>query len=268
MKINVHGNLKFITFDHISNTDLVNHAFTTRCGGVSSGNFSTLNLGLSRDDNKRDVLENYKIIAKSVGFDIENIVFSNQIHADHVHVATEIDRGNGILRKSTIFDTDAFITNTKNVVLQTFHADCVPVFLLDPVKKVAGVVHAGWKGTLIEISSVTVKKMMDVFDTNPKDVLAGIGPSIGPTAFEVDEDVMLQFENRNSEFKKFIKASENNKYFIDLWEINKYSLINAGVQVENIEISGLCTFSDKDMFYSHRAMGDDRGTMSAFIELK
>ncbi|MCL2852253.1 MAG: polyphenol oxidase family protein, partial [Defluviitaleaceae bacterium] len=195
MKINRCGELQYITFDNISDTGFVNHAFSTRLGGVSLGCFSSLNLGLNRGDEREHVLENYRRLSDAAGFDWRNVVFSNQTHDVNVHRATADDRGNGILRASTVKDTDAFVTNAENVVLQTFHADCVPVFLADPVRRAVGLVHAGWLGTLCEIARVTVERIAAEFGTDPADIVAAIGPSIGPDSFEVDNDVADRFRD-------------------------------------------------------------------------
>jgi len=236
-------------------------------GGVSCGQFASLNFGFSKGDVRDSVLENYHLMGEAVGFDWRNTVFSNQVHKTNVHQATESDRGNGILRNSTIKDTDAFITSRENIVLQTFHADCVPVFVVDPVRRAVGLAHAGWMGTLAEIARVTVERMMEAFGTNPLDVVAGIGPSIGPNHFEVDADVADRFCDELPFSVEFIKPA-GSKYLIDLWAINRRSLENAGLVPENIEVAGMCTYEHPDMFYSHRVMGKDRGTMAAFIEIK
>ncbi|MCL2674810.1 MAG: peptidoglycan editing factor PgeF [Defluviitaleaceae bacterium] len=267
MKINRHGELQYITFDNITNTGFVNHAFSTRLGGVSHEQFASLNFGFAKGDNRDAVFENYRLMGEAVGFDWRNIVFSNQVHKTNVHIATESNRGSGIVYDSTVRDTDAFITNCENVVLQTFHADCVPIFFADPVRRAIGVAHAGWMGTLAEIGRVTVERMSAAFGTNPADILVGIGPSIGPNHFEVDADVADKFLSELPFSEEFIKPAAN-KYLIDLWAINRRSLENAGVRPENIEVAELCTYENPELFYSHRVMGFDRGTMAAFIEIK
>jgi len=267
MKINRHGELQYITFDNITDTGFVNHAFSTRVGGVSQNQFTSLNFGFAKGDNREAVLENYHLMGEAAGFDWRNIVFSNQVHKTNVHIATESDRGSGILYDSKVRDTDAFITNCENVVLQTFYADCVPLFFADPIKRVVGAAHAGWMGTLAEIGRITVESMTAVFGTNPADIMAGIGPSIGPNHFEVHSDVADKFFIELPFSAEFIKPV-GHKYLIDLWAINRRTLENVGVPSENIEVAGLCTYEHPELFYSHRAMGFDRGTMAAFIEIK
>ena len=267
MKINRHGELQYITFDNIQATGFVNHAFSTRLGGVSQGRFESLNLGLNRGDARENVLENYCRLAEAVGFDWKNCVFSNQTHETNVHRATAADRGNGILRESIIKNTDAFVADAENVVLQTFHADCVPVFLVDPVRRAVGLAHAGWMGTLLEIARVTVERMVAEFGTDPTELVAAIGPSIGPDSFEVEADVADRFRDELP-FSAELTRKVGDKYLIDLWAINRRSLENSGVLPVNIEEARLCTYQRPELFYSHRLMGTDRGTMAAFIEIK
>ncbi|MCL2617802.1 MAG: peptidoglycan editing factor PgeF [Defluviitaleaceae bacterium] len=268
MKINDCNGLKYVTFDNISATGLVNHAFSTRVGGVSEGCFDSLNLGLSRGDVREHVQENYRRISRAVGFNWNNAVFSNQSHEINVHRATAQDRGNGVTRPTTVRDTDGFVTNVENVVLQTFHADCVPVFLVDPVRRAAGLAHAGWKGTLREVAAVTLRRMTAEFGTDPADVLAGLGPGVGPEYFLVDADVAERFHTELP-FSAEFTIQHADKLTIDLWKVNRRSLENAGVKPSNIEDSGLCTYTRADLFYSHRRMGaTDRGAMAAFIEIR
>ncbi|MCL2616409.1 MAG: peptidoglycan editing factor PgeF [Defluviitaleaceae bacterium] len=271
MKINQHNDLHYVTLENIAATGFVNHAFSTRLGGVSRGKFAELNLGLARGDERERVMENYSRLAESVGFDWRNTIFSNQVHGIKVHRATIEDRGSGILRPSTVKDTDAFVTNAENVVLQTYHADCVPVFLADPVRRAVGLAHSGWMGTLREIARVTVERMAGEFGTGPADIIAGIGPSIGPNSFEVHADVADRFRDElpfSQEFITPVERAGDQKFLVNLWAINRRSLENAGVSPANIEEAGLCTYERPDMFYSHRLTGADRGTMAAFIEIK
>jgi len=245
----------------------VNHAFSTRLGGVSQGSFASLNLGLKRGDEHEHVIENYRRMGKAVGFEPGNVVFSNQIHGTGVHRAYAEDRGNGFTRPATIRDMDAFVTNVENVVLQTFHADCVPVFLVDPVRRAVGLAHAGWVGTLQEVAVVTVRRMVAEFGTDPADIVAGIGPSIGPDSFEVGADVADRFR-AELPFSVEFTRTRGEKYLIDLWAVNRRSLEASGLAPQNIEEARLCTYANPEMFYSHRLVGTDRGTMAAFIEIK
>lgn len=257
----------YYTIPSFEQTGLVKHAFSSRKGGISSGSYSSLNLGFNTKDDRENIVENYKIICKALEINPENLVLSNQIHEDGIAVVNSSDRGKGIWRDSDINGVDGLITNDKEVALVTFYADCVPLFFLDPVKKVIGLSHAGWRGTVLEIGKKTIEKMTNQFQCNPKDVLVGIGPSIGHCCFEVDENVVIEFQKNIQNIQDAITAKQNNKYHIDLWAVNKKSLMEAGVPENNITISSLCTVCNQQEFFSHRGQNGIRGTLAAVMEL-
>lgn len=268
MKLNILGNLKFYTFESFEKTNLVNHCFSTRHGGVSSGFCKSMNLSF-KNDKKENVIQNFKIICNAIGCDYKNVVFSNQVHKDKIHIVTNKDRGKGLLKESDIKEIDALITNENDIVLTTFYADCVPVYFLDPNKKVVAIAHSGWKGTLQNIAVKTILKMKKIFYTNVEDILVGIGPSICKSCFQVDEDLVNKFCYKFDFAKKYIIKDEKlNKYKIDLQSIIKKNLILIGVNKQNIELSNICTMCNKKDFFSHRVMGIERGSLAGLISLK
>lgn len=259
---------QYYVFESFEKTGLVNHCFSTRKGGVSKGCFESLNLSF-RNDKKENVIENYRLLCEAIGCDYNNTVFSNQIHEDNLYEAKNDDRGKGLLKESDIIGYDGLYTNNKNIVLTTFYADCVPLFFLDVSKKVIAISHSGWKGTVKKIGAKTVDTLKKRYNSLEDDIIAGIGPSIGLCCFEVDKPVADVFLEKLPFCKKFIIKEENkNKYRIDLQSINKQILINAGLKEKNIEVADLCTKCMSDIFYSHRVMGDERGSMAALMELK
>ncbi len=260
--------LDIIQFDNINATNLVKHCFTTRHGGVSEGYFGTMNMGFTRGEARAVVLKNYEILGDAVGFTKENYVTTQQTHTTNVHVVTKEDVGMGVLRERTYSDVDALITNVPNIPLVIFGADCVPVFLVDTKNKAIGVAHSGWMGTGHRMAEVALLAMMQEFGTNPKDVVAAIGPSIGKCCFQVDDPVVNLFR-KNIEFADeiiFDDPSEEGKYRMDLWECNRRFLADMGVP--NIEVAEICTMCDTERFYSHRVMKDNRGVMAGIMELK
>ena len=254
----------FFTFNNLTQNG-IKHLFSTRIGGVSKGKFASMNLSFSRDDAK-SVSENFKRIAQ-LGFPLGKMVLSNQIHESKVKRVFDSDCGKGILIKSDIIGVDGLMTNEQGVVLVTFYADCVPLYFYDPEKKAIALSHAGWRGTLAEIGKGTIEQMEIEFGSNPSDILIGIGASICKDCFEVGSEVADAFMEKLSYSSDFIKQSQSNddKFFIDVRGINKQALINAGVLERNIEISDICTKTNPDTFYSHRAMGIERGSMAAFL---
>ncbi len=262
------GNLVYFTFENFDNTGIVSHCFSTRLGGVSEGVFESMNLHF-RGDNPKNVIENYKIICSAIGIDYKNIVFSKQIHNDTIYTVSKEDRGKGLLRESDIDDADGLITNEKEVALATFYADCVPVYFLDPVLKVIAMVHSGWRGTVKQIAAKAVLKMEKDYGSERKNILAGIGPSIKKCCFEVEYPVVAEFEkniNFSSEFI-FKDNEKKGKYKIDLQGIIQETLISVGILRRNIENANICTKCNPELFFSHRYMGDERGSLAGIISL-
>lgn len=267
MKIEKKENLEYITFDNLTETGMVRHCFTTRHGGVSTEHWATMNMGLSRGENMETVRRNYRILADAVGFTMDNFVTSQQTHTTNVRQVMAEDKGKGVWTERGYTDVDGLITNEKNIPLVIFGADCVPVFLLDRKNKAIGVAHCGWMGTGKRMAERILQEMMQVFGTDPADVIAAIGPSIGKCCFQVDAPVVNLFKENIpwAEDIIFDDPSAEGKFKIDLWETNRRLLAEMGVK--DIEISGLCTKCDQVRFYSHRGMGEKRGVMAGVMEL-
>lgn len=247
-------------FKHLADTGLVNHCFSSRIGGVSKHPFNTLNLAYHMGDEKLIVDENFKRIKKAVGFGKKKIVLTKQIHENKVENldhTCEVSSG-----------TDGLITSNQDLILTSYFADCVPLFILDPVKKVIANSHAGWRGTSLNIANATVKRLIADYDSNPSDLLIGIGPSISQKHFEVGHEVAETFLDKLPQLRSFMEKKSCGKWHLDLWAMNKQLFIEAGVKESNVQISKLCTFSDPEHFYSHRRDGTARGNMAAMISLK
>jgi len=150
-----------------------------------------------------------------------------------------------------------------------FCADCIPVLLYDPVRRVAAAIHAGWRGTAAGVVDRTVERMSLAFGCRPENIRAAIGPGIGPDCFETHEDVPnAMMATVSSPALHFIKVKENGKFAVDLKGINAMRLELAGLLRENIAVCGECTACLGDKYWSHRAMGSERGSMAAMIELQ
>lgn len=258
----------YITFPLLDKTEIVNHAFTTRLGGVSEGMYAKMNMSFSNGDKRENVLTNYRRICSAVNIDINKLVLSQQTHTNNVRIVTEQDIGKGIFKERDYTDVDGLITNIPGVALVTQYADCTPLLFCDPVKKVVATSHAGWRGTVSEIGKVTVEKMQQHFGCNPKDIIAAIGPSIGVCCYEVDDLVYTPLSKIDYlDIEKIITKKENGKYMLNLWETNRQILINAGVKAENIDVTDLCTNCHPDIFHSHRFTGGKRGNLAAIISL-
>ncbi|NYB74785.1 peptidoglycan editing factor PgeF [Sedimentibacter hydroxybenzoicus DSM 7310] len=267
--INEIQDFKYITFPSFEEYDDIFHCFTTRAGGVSEGSFASMNIGFSTGDNDENVKRNIEIMAERLNLNVDDIVETHQTHTNNIMYVTEEHKGRifteGI--ENNIKNIDGIYTDKTNLTLMSFHADCTPVFLYDPIKKVIGLAHAGWRGTVQNIGGVMVKAFINDFNSDPKDIKAAIGPSLCKECFEVDEDVKDLFVATDESFMDFMDT-KGIKYYFNLWEINKYLLLKEGLRGENIEISGICTKCRNDLLFSHRGQGGKRGLMTGLLMMK
>ena len=170
VNINQKNRVCYLTFPALEQTGMVSHAFSTRIGGVSEGIFSTMNFGFTRGDNPAHVLENYQRMANVLDVDMEKMVLSYQTHTTNVRRVTEEDLGKGVVYPRDYRDVDGLITDIPGVTLVTFYADCVPLYLLDPVHCAIGLSHSGWRGTVHRMGKATLDEMEKAFGTNASDV--------------------------------------------------------------------------------------------------
>ena len=269
MTLNSPASVPYLTYNSLSEINFINHAFSTRLGGVSVGEFTSMNMAFNRGDNPESVTENYKRICKSAGFDFDSLTASAQDHNTFVRAVTSENKGVGIYKPRDLHSVDALITNEKGVTLVTYYADCTPLFFVDTKQKAIGLAHAGWRGTVGRIGEKVVKKMTELYGTNPADIIAAIGPAISVCCYEVDKPCADNFYALSDlDSSRFVFPKENGKYMIDLLETNKQILISAGVKNENITVSDVCTNCNSELLWSHRATKGKRGTMSAFMCIK
>jgi YfiH family protein len=236
------------------------HAVTTKL--VSEP--YAFSLALHTGEDESSIIGNRKKISSLLGLD-DNLYFvvANQTHSDHIEIITEEETKGWESLEGAVADCDALITNKKGIVLTILTADCVPVLMLDPQKEVVAAVHAGWKGTKAGIVSKTVKKMQERYGCDPKDIIAGIAPSIGRCCYEVGEDVAEGFFDIP---KGFDKAGD--KYMLDLPLLNKQQLLDIGIKEENIEMSGVCTACEVEKFFSYRKEQGCSGRFMSMIGLQ
>lgn len=258
------GDVLYLVYPLLEKTGIVNHGFSTRLGGVSRGACATMNISTTRGDDPEAVEENKNRIAKAIGVKPENMTFTHQTHTTNVTVVRPEDRG------KRFPETDGMVTDVPGICLVTFYADCVPLYFVDPVKKAIGLSHSGWRGTVNKMGKVTVEKMAEVFGSAPEDIIAAIGPSICRDCYEVSEDVISVFREKFApEFwDRLFYRKENGKYQLDLWAANLEVLKEAGVKEEHIAVTNVCTHCNPDLLFSHRATGEKRGNLSAFLALK
>ena len=257
--------LRFPEFEEIP---WIRHGFSTRIGGVSKGIFDSMNLSFGRGDSDENVRENFTRFCAALDIDPKTLVLSSQDHHTNVLRVSSEDCGKGIWREKEYESVDGLITDEPGVALVTFYADCVPLYFVDPVHRAIGLSHAGWRGTVAEMGRKTIECMTHEFGSNPADMLAAIGPSIGPCCYEVDDVVIdavkaLQLPHQETCFVE----KGNGKYLLNLWEVNVQILIRAGIPEKSITVASLCTCCEHETLISHRATGGQRGGMAAILSI-
>jgi YfiH family protein len=258
MHIHTSGEIRFLQSKHFDKT--IRHAIFTRQGGVSPDPWAELNLGSTVGDDPLRVQKNHQLALAAVGCNPASIFDVWQVHGINVVVA-ESPRS----ITSPHLEADAILTNKPGITLMMRFADCVPILLHDPVRKVVGIAHAGWMGTVKGTVRQAVEAMQSQFGSIPAEILAMIGPSIGPDHYEVGPDVAHQVKEsfgRNS--IKLLSAIADRITF-DLWEANRLLLEQAGVV--QIEIAGVCTACHIRDWYSHRAEKGCTGRFGAIMAL-
>lgn len=260
----------YLEYPMLKNTRIVRHGFSTRLGGVSEGYYASMNLSFDRGDRKEAVAENFRRIGEALGVRCEDMVLSRQTHTTNVRIVTDADRGKGITRERDYTDVDGLVTNVPGICLVTSYADCVPLFFVDPVKKVIGLSHSGWRGTVGKISRKTVELMHERFGSDPADILAAVGPSVCMDCYEVSSDVIEKFKEAFPEncWEQLFYEKPDGKYQLDLWKANELIFLESGILPEHIAVTNVCTHCNSDILYSHRAAGDKRGNLCAFLALK
>ena len=260
MNIKEVNHIQYLQFSNLSEFKNITHFSTTRLGGKSEGKLSSFNLGYTVNDNPMVVTSNLDALANLFGFERSQMVSPKQTHSKNIGIVKSIH---------DIFpDTDALVTNIPGICIFVRTADCVPVLLYDTVQKAAATIHSGWKSTIQEISKHTIEIMQKEFGTNPKDIVAGIGPSIGPEVYEVGPEVIELFEKQfgTNHIIKPIKNSD--KGLLNLWEANRQILMTCGVPENHIEVAEICTYSNSELFYSARRDGVKTGRLATGIMIK
>jgi polyphenol oxidase len=272
--------VSFLAFPKLSGLSGILHGVFTRKNGKSKGPFQSLNVSFGVGDNDQTVLENRKIISRC--FNGNDLVFLDQVHGTRIIAYSNehhfykvldtkdcfIDEYSETLSDQTDiygiesehrFEADAIVTDIPGKLLVIQVADCQSVLIYDPVQKVAANVHSGWRGSINNIIGCTLKVMENSFGCRTRDIVAGIGPSLGPCCAE--------FVNYKNEIPEpFWKYKNDNNYF-DFWSISRDQLCEAGVLLENVDLSQMCTKCDLERFFSYRGEGTT-GRFAALIGIK
>jgi len=259
-----------LQFNRLGGDCNIFHFVTTRHGGTGIGEYTSFNLGEFCGDNPKVVSENRKRLCSIAGIPEENLLVPYQTHGDVVRI---IDLETMALpkaeREDILHGVDALVTNLPDICIAVTTADCVPILLYAPDKKVIAAVHAGWRGTVQRIVEKTVALMVDNYGASPSTILSGIAPSISQAAFEVGNEVVEEFEKAGFDISSICKQNKNSgKAHLDLQEANRLQLLNSGLKPENIEMANLCTYTDNNDFFSARRQGIKSGRILSGIMIK
>jgi YfiH family protein len=246
-------NLVTISFSIFNQVQGVVCAFSTRKaeGAISAGPFAQLNLGNHKFDKKENIEYNRSLFFKHHHVEPQTVVFPGQIHSANIRFVNQP----GIYP-----DTDALVTDKRNLFLTVQTADCFPVFLVEPQKRVIALIHAGWRGLVQDIVRHTIELMTTNLAVNPQMILAAIGPGLQAECFEVNADVYQKFPEK---FR--FSHRENSKRYIDLSGFIKEELMTYGVRNDFIEVSDQCSMCREDLFFSYRRDGEKSGRMMGIL---
>ncbi|MFI3237148.1 MAG: peptidoglycan editing factor PgeF [Lachnospiraceae bacterium] len=275
MELEQLGDVPVFVYPKFKEIKGINHCFTTRHGGVSEGIYSSMSFKEDGDDTYEHVRENYRIISAALGVDVNKMVRSQINHGIAVHVVGEEDFGSGTTEKSRIINYDGLVTNKKGVTLVATFADCVPLYFIDEKHNAIGLAHSGWKGTAHKIALEMIDAMHREYQTERKDLLVAIGPCICADCYEVSDDLYDIFKKdflgkietaTKISFEHIMsKGKVEGKYQLDLRKANLQTLLSAGLTLEQIEVSDICSCCNPELIFSHRFTKGKRGVSAAML---
>ena len=257
------GAIEYLESEELSALEFVNHAFCTRLGGVSAGPYSSLNVGDLVGDGDDNVLRNLNLVGDAFKIPVGGLILMRQVHGDRIRVLD----GDGPLPEG-LPECDGLISDRPGVALGIRTADCVPLFFVDRARRVIGAAHAGWRGTALGIAARMVETFAGRFSSRREDLLAVIGPAIGPCCYQVDAPVFEAFSALPGADLFLRPCKELGRWMADLALANRLQIREAGVPSENIYTSGLCTSCRQDLFFSHRAGGGRAGRQINLLMLR
>jgi YfiH family protein len=256
------GSLPLFRFGNLGSLPGLVHGISTRTGGVSGGRCASLNTSYSVGDDRANVDENLSRLAASVGAEREHLFWAYQVHGNAATVVdadTRVEPAGGRPPRC-----DILLTGSTARTLLLRYADCTPILLADPRRRAVAAVHAGWRGTAVRAASSAVKALREAFGSDARDLIAGIGPAIGPCCYAVGQEVFERFADQ----PWAAATTRGGAPSLDLWEANRRDLVDAGVPADQIESASICTQCASDRFFSHRANGGQpAGRFAAVIRL-
>jgi polyphenol oxidase len=242
--------MEFLTVPALDKRGGFLHAFTTRHGGLGAKSNGVKKPG------------DWSAVADAFGIHIDRVATVNQVHGENIVRINELN-----IRGSRSVHADALMTDEPGIAVGVETADCVPILLFDPVRPAVAAVHAGWRSTVKKIVQKTVYRMHEEFRSEPSQLIAAIGPAIGPECYEVDDPVMGPVQAAFSFWREVAAPRGTDRWSLDLVKANHIELMQIGLVEKNIHAAGMCTSCRKDLFYSFRAEGRT-GRMLSVIMLK
>ena len=246
----------------------IDHAFSTRSGGCSSGAMASLNTAFHTGDNFDHVLENRRRLLKPFGYRPEEIVAGIQVHGTGITRVTSKERGRGASPENFLGETDALITSEPGVVLTAYAADCQLLFFVEPQIPVIAIAHAGWRGALAGMARLVVNYLQKHFAVEPSNLIAAISPAICPQCYRVNEEVAGRFHDAGWDSAPFVEPDAEGRYKLDLSSINAAQLRDAGIKEDRLAENSWCTACRPDLFYSYRRERGVTGRMMGFLAIK
>ncbi|MCM1119080.1 MAG: peptidoglycan editing factor PgeF [bacterium] len=281
------GEVEYLTFPLLSALPGIMHAFSTRIGGSSEGDYATMNLSFTRGDDMDRVHENYRRMADALHTEVSRMVCTYQTHTTNIRRVYRADGGKGIIRDRDYTDVDGLVTDDSNLCLVCFTADCVPLYFVDVENGAIGLAHSGWRGTAAGMGRCMTERMRQEFGTEPEQLTVAIGPSICQDCYEVSEEVAEQFCQLEKSIpcsgrlleemtgqglyprgQLLLRGRTEGKYQLDLWLANLLVLRGAGIPLSRIQVTDVCTCCNSSYLFSHRASKGKRGNLAAFLMLK
>ena len=251
--------LEYYGFESFDN-QIVSHGIFTRKGGASPAPWSSLNQGGTVGDERTNVVENRRRVFEAMNRPVESIYDVWQVHGTEV-ISAQLARP----LDAEHVKADAILTDRPEVTLFMRFADCVPILIYDPVKRVVGIIHAGWMGTVKKIVTHTLLALQDRYHCNPGNLVAGIGPSIGVDHYQVGEEVIRFAKESFGAYSMELIVKKEDKTFLNLWKANEFLLREGGVK--SVETAAICTACHTEDWYSHRAEAGKTGRFGTVLFL-
>jgi YfiH family protein len=264
-KLSQKGSIQYLESETLLNVDFIVHAFCTRLGGVSRGAYDNLNFSFREGDPTDRVSKNWEMLAAAFEVPFGQFLVVNQIHEDRILL---IDQEHPKPSENQPLQYDAILTDRPGLAIGIKTADCVPILMVDPVRRVIGAVHAGWKGTALGIAAKAVDALLSRYLSKPSDLIVAVGPAIGPCCYQVDEVVFESMSGQTGRDSLFRSCREKRKWMLDLPLANRLQLERAGILSRNIVASGFCTACRGDFFFSHRREKGKTGRHLNFIMIR